>query len=294
MDKKQLTLSNGETIHYTETGCETKAWVLLIHGNMSSCVHYRPLIDELHKAFHIIAPDLRGFGDSTYHAPIDHLDDFADDLIELLDLKGIDRAHVAGWSTGGGVGLSLAARYPERVRTLTLIESASYKGYPIFEKDENNQPVAGKLYQSKAAMASDPVQVAPMQQAMETHNAALMKAVWAQLIYNVKVPDDVDTYITETLKQRNLIDVDWALMTFNMSSEHNGVVEGTNLIKHINAPVLSIWGTNDLVIPRPMFEDTAEALRQVQKHVIEGGSHSPITDDAKALATTISTFINAS
>ncbi len=291
MKKQQITLPNGETLHYLKAGDENKPWLVLIHGNMSSSIHYLPIIDQLREDFQILAPDLRGFGDSTYDTPINHLDDFADDVAELMRAMKVDRAHVAGWSTGGGIALSLAARYAELVESLILIESASYKGYPIFEKDENNQPIIGKLYTSKESMAKDPVQVAPMQQVMEIKNAEMMKAVWAQLIYNVKVPDEVNTYIDETLKQRNLIDVDWALMTFNMSSEHNGVVEGTNLIGEVTVPVLTIWGTHDLVIPRPMFEDTAAALPNVKKHIIEGGSHSPITDDPSALAQTMRSFI---
>ncbi len=291
MDKKFIDLPNKETLAYLEMGSAQNETLVLLHGNMSSSVHYLPVLEDLAKAYHVLAMDLRGFGDSTYHTPIEHLDDFADDVTAFLDLKNIDACYVAGWSTGGGIGLSLAARYPNRFKKLVLIESASYKGYPIFEKDASFQPIIGKQYQSKEAMSKDAVQVVPALQAMQANNVSVMTDIWKAVIYNVKVPENHELFISETLKQKNLIDVDWALMTFNMSHEHNGVVNGSGLIDKVTLPVLSIYGKKDIVIPEHMFKETVEALKDVQTHTFENGSHSPITDDPQALSKVILSFL---
>ena len=94
------------------------------------------------------------------------------------------------------------------------------------------------------------------------------------------------------MKQRNLIDVDWALMNFNMSSTPNGVSEGDGTITDIKADILAIHGDKDLVIPKPMFDELCNALQSVNAQEFENVSHSPITDIPETLAETIKTFLN--
>ena len=290
--KKTIQL-NQETFAYCEWHEQAKEVVLLIHGNMSSSLHYLPIAPMIAENYRVLAPDLRGFGDSTYHQPIEHLDDFADDLKTFMDALNVDQAHLVGWSTGGGIALSLAARHPERVISVTLIESASVKGYPIFKKDAAFQPILTELYQSKEAMALDPVQVLPAQQAMEKGDVDFMRQVWQAAIYNVKLPEEeaLALNLSETLKQRNLIDVDWALMTFNMSHESNGVVEGSGLIDELIAPILNIWSRQDYVIPEVMFKENEALLPKAEHLIYDDGSHSPITDFPERLAQDILTFI---
>lgn len=290
MTKKTITLANHENYHYLETNEQQDKTILLVHGNMSSGLHYKPLIERLDN-YHVLAPDLRGFGDSTYHNPINSLEDFADDLKLFLDALHIDKVILVGWSTGGGIGLKFAAKYQDYIEKLVLLESASYRGYPIYEKDEKMQPKLDALYQTKNAMAKDPVQVAPAKQAMDNNNKDFMKAVWEAAIYNVRIPEEEDMYLEESLKQRNLIDVDWALMTFNMSHTSNGVALGDESIDDVQCPVLSIYGKKDLVILQYMFEETVKALTNVKTEILEHGSHSPITDDPDTISKVITDFI---
>ena len=292
MDKKTIKLYNGETLAYLHEPNPGKKTLLLLHGNMSSSRHYEPLITRLKEHFELMVPDLRGFGDSSYHRPIESLEDFADDCASFLARLKNDRVYLVGWSTGGGIALKFAAKYPQLTEALILIESASYRGYPIYEKDENYTSTK-QLYTSKEAMAHDPVQVLPALKAIENQDLEFMKKIWMQAIYNVHVPKDeaLIRYLKETLKQRNLIDVDWALMNFNMSETQNGVAPGDGSIKDINVPVLSIWGQNDRVINKMMFEETVAVLNDVTPYIFEKGSHAPITDNPDQLSKLIKTFI---
>ncbi len=292
MEKKTLVLDNEETLAYLHYPNEGKPTLLLLHGNMSSSVHYKPLIEQLKEDFTLLVPDMRGFGDSSYHKPIESLEDFADDCARFLTHFEHSPVVVIGWSTGGGVALKFAAKYPQLTKSIVLIESASYRGYPIYEKTQDLKPTK-QLYTSKEAMAQDPLQVAPVAKALKENNFEFIKQVWLQTIYNVKAPqkDDLELYIHETLKQRNLIDVDWALMTFNMSDTQNGVAPGDGSIHDLEVRVLATWGQKDLVIPKPMFEENIAALKDVTPYVFEQGSHSPITDEPEALARLITTFI---
>ena len=292
MKKHAITLANNEQYYYVEAGSGDTTLVL-IHGNMSSSVHYKPLIEKLQDQYHIIAPDLRGFGDSTYKTPIESLHDLADDVIDFLRIKGIKKYVLAGWSTGGAIAMSIAAKKPEAVERLILIESASYRGYPIFKKDASFQPIVGQYYETKEEMAKDPVQIAPMVALFESHHKDGMKAVWDAAIYTVNKPDKEadDLYLEETLKQRNLVDIDWALTTFNMSNFSNGVTLGDGTIEQVTCPVLSIWGNKDMVVLEYMIDETVEALPNATKVVFEDCGHSPLVDKVDELASQIITFI---
>ncbi|MEC9485341.1 MAG: alpha/beta hydrolase [Candidatus Izemoplasma sp.] len=292
MNKKGITLSNGEQYYYIDTGDGNEVLVLL-HGNMSSSVHFEPLIERLKDSYRIIAPDLRGFGDSSYKKPFESLHDLADDVIDLLRLLSIKSYFLGGWSTGGAIALSMAAKVPDHVNKLILIESASHRGYPIFQKDEAGTPMVGKYYETKEDLAKDPVQVAPMVGIFDTKNVAAMDAIWKQVIYTVNQPSEEDNkrYLEETLKQRNLVDIDWALTTFNMSNFSNGVSLGEGNIGDVTCPVLSIWSNKDITVLEYMIDETVEALPNAKKVVLKDAGHSPLVDKPDELTNNILNFL---
>jgi pimeloyl-ACP methyl ester carboxylesterase len=73
--------------------------------------------------FSCIAIDLPGAGESDKPPGPYATDDYADQVAAFLGAIGVERAHVAGVSLGGAVGIHLAARHPERVRSLSLHSS---------------------------------------------------------------------------------------------------------------------------------------------------------------------------
>ncbi len=279
MEKKKVLLANGETYYYIDEGTG-KETILLVHGNMSSGVHYKPLIEKFKKDYRVIAPDMRGFGDSTYKKNIESLEDLSDDLFLLLEELNINKVHVAGWSTGGAVILKLAAKHNELIDKIVLIESASYRGYPVFKKDKDNQPIIGVSYDNIEELAQDPVQVLPIVVALENNDVATIKYIWDLLIYNVNKPskEDDDLYLSETMKQVNIVDIDWCLTRFNMSSSSNGVTEGDNSIKNVISPVLSLWSEKDIVVLEYMIDETVQALKDSKKVILMNSGHSPLVD----------------
>ena len=72
--------------------------------------------------YRLIRYHRRGWGGSTHTAAPVAIADHAADAVALLDHLGVDRAHVAGHSSGGSIALELAHRYPERAHTLALLE----------------------------------------------------------------------------------------------------------------------------------------------------------------------------
>ncbi len=106
---------NGIMLAYDDVGSGPA--VLLIHGFPLNRQMWRPQVAILMAAgYRVVAPDLRGFGDSDAMDAPCTMDLLADDLIELLDHLGITQAAVVGMSMGGYLLFNLLERYPQRVQ----------------------------------------------------------------------------------------------------------------------------------------------------------------------------------
>ncbi len=289
MEKKTVNIGN-ETLAYLDEG--QGEVVLMIHGNMSSSIHYEPLISRIKDKYRCIAVDLRGFGDSSYNNRFDTLDELAEDVNLFLEKLGIDSVYLVGWSNGGGVSLKLCAMHPEKVKKFFDIEGAGLKGYPLYVKDAKFQST-GNPYENKEHLATDPISVAPMVRVFETQDSAMMAAVWDATIYTVNKPtqEQSDLWIGETMKQRNIVDLDWALATLNMSEEYTPYGKGDGTIKNVTCPVALTMGEKDVVVPDYMVLDNYNAL---QPNAVllpyENCGHSPMVDCPDRLAADVCTF----
>jgi pimeloyl-ACP methyl ester carboxylesterase len=112
---------NGTVLHFEEAGSGES--LLLLHGGGGTAMlHFRKEIAELASLYHVIAPDMRGYGSSS--PPRTFEGDFytqdGEDAAALLRALSVSPAHVCGWSDGAIVALILAADYPELVRTLCI------------------------------------------------------------------------------------------------------------------------------------------------------------------------------
>ena len=294
LEKKFVKLPNGETLAYVEHG-EGPKTVLLIHGNMSSSLHYLPLIERLPEdEFHVYALDMRGFGDSSYVARFDTLRQLTEDVALFARALRLPPFIVSGWSAGGGVAMQLAAIHPEMVEKIVLINSMSHRGIPVFVKDATGKPIVGKVYPTKEEMGKDPVQVAPVVKALEDNNATFMEYIWGLIIYTVNKPDAEynRVFLAETMKQRNLVDFDWALVNFNMGVGSNFQSIGDNSIVDVKCPVLSVWGRKDITVLEYMIDETVSALGDKATVIkYDDCGHSPLVDIPDKLAQDILEFI---
>ncbi|BBK31290.1 pimeloyl-ACP methyl ester carboxylesterase [Stella humosa] len=96
--------------------------VVLLHGWPSTWYEWRHVIDRLAPHHRVIAPDLRGLGDSS--RPADGYDKrtVAADVWELVEHLGLGRFHLVGHDWGGPTAFALAAAHPEAIRTLSIVD----------------------------------------------------------------------------------------------------------------------------------------------------------------------------
>lgn len=120
-----LPVSPAVTIHYRDNTAGNLPSLLLLHSLSDNSHVFDAIISAgLDQRFRIIAPDMRGRGDSSRPATGYSLEDHSRDLLVLLDSLGIEKTYVAGHSFGGLLGLYFAAHYPERVSGLVMIDAA--------------------------------------------------------------------------------------------------------------------------------------------------------------------------
>lgn len=97
--------------------------LVFIHGLGSSTVDWDEQVAAFKNKFRVLRYDVRGHGQTDkpsgrYSVPL-----FAQDLAKLLDRLGINEAHIVGFSMGGWIAFQFAVDHPDRVKSLTIVNS---------------------------------------------------------------------------------------------------------------------------------------------------------------------------
>jgi 3-oxoadipate enol-lactonase len=112
-------------IHYQDLGDPQKLPIILLHGMTFNLTMWNPQIQVLKKNYRVIAYDMRGhglsdIGDGQYTYKM-----FANDLIDLMDHLGIEKAVLCGLSMGGALAIRTYEMYPDRIIALILSDTRS-------------------------------------------------------------------------------------------------------------------------------------------------------------------------
>lgn len=105
-------------LHYIEQGQGQP--LILLHGNGEDSTYFEHQIPYFSKDYRVIAIDTRGHGQSPRGEKPFTIKQFAEDLHDFMDEKGIERANVLGFSDGGNIALTFALKYPDRVEKMIV------------------------------------------------------------------------------------------------------------------------------------------------------------------------------
>lgn len=212
---------NGHKLRYLKRGEGGEA-MLLIHGFGGDLNNWLFNHEALAADREVYALDLPGHGESTKDVGEGTLEALADTVAAFMDAVGVESAHLVGHSMGGAVSLTVAARHPAKVRSLSLIGSAGLG-------EEINTGYIDGFVSSASRNALKPF-LADL--------FADSSLVTRQLV------DDL-------LKYKRLEGVGAALGTLSSKLFVNGrqtSVMADGLAK-LGKPVLVIWGEEDRIIP---------------------------------------------
>lgn len=112
---------NRYRLHFEQDG--TGDAIVFLHGLGSCGQDWLLQMPVLANTFYVIAPDLRGHGESAAPQGRVRVADLAGDVTGIMDALGVERAHMVGLSLGGCVAQQIALDCPARVRSLTLVNT---------------------------------------------------------------------------------------------------------------------------------------------------------------------------
>ena len=223
--------------------------VVLLHGFPLGRGMWSEQISGIGSMYRVIAPDLRGHGDSPAPEGDYTIDEMADDVIELLDTLGLEApVVVGGLSMGGYVALSLVARYPERVRALMLMDTRAAADTP--EAAEKREELARAVL-----AANDPGPVVE----------AMIPRLFARITREER-PERV-TPIRELMERNTPRGIVGALRAMATRPDRRADLAS------IRVPTLVMVGEEDVVTPPEEAQGLADAIAGAGLEVIPDAGH---------------------
>jgi pimeloyl-ACP methyl ester carboxylesterase len=211
----------------------------------------------------LILPDLRGHGESEPAPPPYTLIDLAEDLRQLLDHLGLERVMLGALSMGGYVALAFAARYPERLRALFLL-------------DTHPKPDTPEARRARAEAAA-PVRRAGVSELVDEQ---LEKLVGTR---------DVDPDVV-ALTRRMILDMSVEGMVGSLTAMA-ARPDSTPLLPLIPCPTLVVVGSDDAISPPAMAREMAAAIPGAELVEIPGAGHLAPLEKPAAVNAALRDFI---
>jgi pimeloyl-ACP methyl ester carboxylesterase len=256
---------NGRQMSYREAGNGTP--IVLLHAFPLNSSMWDEQLSFLSKRFHIIAPDLRGFGHSESSGGQYSIDEMAADVASLLQLIGIDSAVLVGLSMGGYVAMAFYRNHPQLVRALVLADTRPGADTPE-ARDRRHKSAQRAETDGAGAIADDmlPVLLGPT-----------------------------------TLKSRP--DVVERARRITESNSPSGIASGqramaarldsTELMKSVSVPTLVIVGSEDGLTPAADAEKLRDAIRGARLEVIPAAGHLSNLEQPELFSQAIERFVDS-
>jgi pimeloyl-ACP methyl ester carboxylesterase len=113
-------------LHYVDWGNQEAPPLILIHGGRDHCRSWDTIAQALQPHFHVLAPDLRGHGDSDWTKGGSYaLPEYVYDLTRLVRIVATCEVTIIGHSMGGMVGLIYSGSFPDKVSTLVVLDGTT-------------------------------------------------------------------------------------------------------------------------------------------------------------------------
>ncbi|AUC94124.1 alpha/beta hydrolase [Bradyrhizobium sp. SK17] len=273
--------ANGAAFHVARTGRGRP--LLLLHGWPEFWLTWKPVMARLADRYTLIAPDLRGFGDSDKpHGPYGP-DQHTDDMLALLDALGIDKAGVVGHDVGGAVMQPLARKAPERIAGLMLFDFV-YPG--IGARMAAPDRLNHIWYQSFHQMEMAPALVGATRESCRTYIGHFLRE-WSHR--KAAFDDVIEDFADNFFKPGNL-----AGGFAHYRASHAGRVKMMQgeapALPPITVPTCIRWAEHDPLFPYSWTDRLGETFSNLDLAMFPDVGHFPHREDPDRAAAEIAGF----
>lgn len=272
-------------LHYVDWGTPAAPPLLLLHGGRDHCRSWDWVAEVLRSDYHVIAPDLRGHGESAWSASGHYtMASYVYDLAQLIHQQGLAPANIIAHSLGGNIALRYAGIYPENVRRVVAIEGLGPG--PRSHTDAAREPIAERMRawiaQQREAAGRQPRRYTRLEDAfkrMQEANAHLNAEQARHLTQHGVNQNEDGTY---SWKFDHYVNV-WP--PYEMTRE-----EIAELWGRITCPTLLVYGAESWA-SNPAEDGRLEYFRNARVLAVEGAGHWVHHDRLEQFLSEVGTFL---
>lgn len=243
--------------------------LLFLHGTGGSGKVWFNQLRRFEAAYHVLAPDLPGYGRTPLPETLRSIDDYPAFVQHLMDALGLERAVLIGNSMGGRVALQLALDAPERVAGLVLVNASGLKlpGIPTVNVRETDPAeFASLLFYNPSSRSANP--------SSRGANPSTTD------------PGAIAARLTQTPEQRQARETMLRLTAGPLRRDMQ------DRLGEIQAPTLVIWGEGDRIIPAAYAEAFAAGIPHARLELIPRAGHVPMLEKPGAVNEAIARFLS--
>jgi pimeloyl-ACP methyl ester carboxylesterase len=249
--------AGGITMNYDQQGSGEPLVLIPCLAADHACYAFQ--IADYSKHFTCISVDLRGTGESDKPGGVYSTEMFADDIAALMQAIGASKAHVAGLSLGAATGIWLAAKYPDRVRSLSL-----HSGWP--KSDAYLKTVVQGWQVMAKAMNSVP----------EMFIQGIFPWCLTPELYAQK-PDYIQG-LSDFVRSRPKQPIDAFIQQSDAVLTHDAQAQ----LGKIRAPTQITFGRRDVVTSTRFADRLKNGIGNSELYIFEDCSHAPLYENVPA------------
>jgi len=275
--------SQGLRLHYVDWGNAGAPCLLLIHGMRDHARSWDWVARALRDKWRIIAPDLRGHGDSQWSPDGAYLGPFhVFDIADLVDTLGCENLSIIGHSYGGNVAARYSAIFPERVRKLVLVDGLGPSPTVMAKWNANGQVSRTREWMEKRRETASrgPRRFNTVEEAVARMAAA-----------NRHLSEDRARHLATHGVRQYADGYGWKYdpEVFNFLPE-DFAIESSVFWREIAAPTLLCWG-NESWTNNPRTDGRTAFFREQRTVVFDEAGHWLHHDQFDAFLTALSEFL---
>ena len=268
--KKSVQVAEHQVVYVEREGQTPQSpTIVLVHGFGADKSNWPQMVKAIPAGFHVVALDLPGFGESSYHEEESYgFDAQAKRLNEFTRELGIESAHWVGNSMGGGIILELAQRYPQRVLSMTLMDAAGLDD-PATQSDYEIMLASGD---------NNPLIVQTPEDFKKVFELVAVEPPFMPW----PIPDVLAQRAAERQPRLNRIFAE-------ISAQVN--TSDPSYLETIKTPALVMWGKQDRILDVSNGRLMSEHLANAKLVVYDNVGHIPMIEVPVQAATDLVTFI---